>query len=351
MAITAYTGLPGSGKTYEVVSSVILPALAAGRRVVSNIDGLDSDRLRSYVSSAFSVPLESCGTLVFVSRDTVQLPNFFPKWNKESSTVSPSPWVSPGDLVCIDEAGRFWGSGLSLLPPHYDFFAEHRHFVDPSSGVSCDLVVIVQDISNLHRKLKALVELSFRAKKLKSLGLSKSYVIQMWEGSRQIERLVGRTENKNYKKEIYDLYHSYSGGVGTELVTDSRQNVLKSWKLWVFLGVAPLVLAFTVWRISSFFAPHHHIVPHAPAVSASPSHVVSRPSVSSSWRLAASGVLDGSRYVFLVGDHSRVRVLNGSSCLWFHGVAQSCSVSGSSVSSWSGPSPFSSSSSPSPLPR
>jgi zona occludens toxin len=35
MAINAYTGLMGSGKSYEVVSSVILPAVKSGRRVVS----------------------------------------------------------------------------------------------------------------------------------------------------------------------------------------------------------------------------------------------------------------------------------------------------------------------------
>ena len=41
MAIKAYTGIMGSGKTYEVVSEVIRTALAQGRRVVSNIAGLN----------------------------------------------------------------------------------------------------------------------------------------------------------------------------------------------------------------------------------------------------------------------------------------------------------------------
>ena len=40
MAISAYVGLPGHGKSYEVVKSVIIPAIASGRRVVSNIYGL-----------------------------------------------------------------------------------------------------------------------------------------------------------------------------------------------------------------------------------------------------------------------------------------------------------------------
>ncbi|HDL5229472.1 TPA: hypothetical protein RS727_002675, partial [Mannheimia haemolytica] len=39
MAVSAYIGIPGSGKSYEVVKSVILPAVASNRRVVSNIYG------------------------------------------------------------------------------------------------------------------------------------------------------------------------------------------------------------------------------------------------------------------------------------------------------------------------
>lgn len=41
MSIKAYVGRMGSGKTYEVVSVVILGALRRGRRVITNIAGID----------------------------------------------------------------------------------------------------------------------------------------------------------------------------------------------------------------------------------------------------------------------------------------------------------------------
>ncbi|HGW7889845.1 TPA: zonular occludens toxin domain-containing protein, partial [Escherichia coli] len=44
MAISAYVGVPGSGKSFEVVRSVIIPAVAQGRRVVSNIYGLNAEK-------------------------------------------------------------------------------------------------------------------------------------------------------------------------------------------------------------------------------------------------------------------------------------------------------------------
>ncbi|SUX73736.1 Zonula occludens toxin [Citrobacter freundii] len=40
MAISAYIGIPGSGKSYEAVCNVIIPAFTSGRRVVTNIYGL-----------------------------------------------------------------------------------------------------------------------------------------------------------------------------------------------------------------------------------------------------------------------------------------------------------------------
>lgn len=48
MAITAYIGVPGSGKSYEVVKSVIIPAVASGRRIVSNIYGLNHEAIIQY---------------------------------------------------------------------------------------------------------------------------------------------------------------------------------------------------------------------------------------------------------------------------------------------------------------
>ncbi len=57
MAINCYTGLMGSGKTYEVVLSIIIPAVCQGRRVITNISGIDSDAIRAYCCEKFDIPL------------------------------------------------------------------------------------------------------------------------------------------------------------------------------------------------------------------------------------------------------------------------------------------------------
>ena len=48
MAILAYVGIPGSGKSYEVVSSVILEHFRKGRRIVRNIEGVTQEKLIHY---------------------------------------------------------------------------------------------------------------------------------------------------------------------------------------------------------------------------------------------------------------------------------------------------------------
>lgn len=49
MAIEVYTGLLSGGKSYEVVASVILPAIEQGRRVVKNVDGINEELIRAHL--------------------------------------------------------------------------------------------------------------------------------------------------------------------------------------------------------------------------------------------------------------------------------------------------------------
>ena len=64
MPINAYTGLMGSGKSYECVSSVIVPAIKNGRRVVTNVDGIDSDAIRAYCQEKWNVAPDKLGEVV-----------------------------------------------------------------------------------------------------------------------------------------------------------------------------------------------------------------------------------------------------------------------------------------------
>lgn len=340
MSINVYTGLMGSGKSYECVSTVIVDAVAAGRRVVTNVDGIDSDEVRMYAHEKKGVPFERLGHVDHCKDEDVSKPDFLPHGSAQkivnfdiadwipldsftffvqswtdthkrtftktsydvllsslmrirdadldvgsclveagekgwktveldyfsdrprSSVFAPCPpldsentFVKPGDLVCIDEAWRFWGADSEIQPNHFIFFRKHRHYVHPDTKVSCDLTLMTQDISDLHRKVKYVVEMTIRTTKLKSLGFNKTYRVEIWEGYKTNAKLKVKTEVKKYDPAVFPLYSSYEGGNGKELIQDSRQNILNSKKLWFGCIALVIVGYIAVTNIIKFFAP------------------------------------------------------------------------------------------------
>ncbi|MGL6044886.1 MAG: zonular occludens toxin domain-containing protein, partial [Vogesella sp.] len=155
MAINAYVGLQGSGKSFEVVSSVILDAVFQGRRVVTNVAGINEDRIHEYLVNKREADAEKLGQIIHVENDRILQPQFFPDEEKpELESV-----VLGGDLVAIDEAWRFWGTDSGKLThEHMQFFRMHRHYVHAQTAVACDVVLMTQDITGLHRSVKNVVE-------------------------------------------------------------------------------------------------------------------------------------------------------------------------------------------------
>lgn len=248
MAINAYTGLMGGGKTYEVVSSVILPALKSGRDVVTNIYGLNYELVLQYLKE----PDKGCefGKLLIVENDDVHKPEFFPRSETDETSI-----VKHGNLVAIDEAWRFWGS-TKWPQEHMIFFREHRHYVD-KRGVSCDLALMVQDITDLDKRLKNVIELSFCFTKLKTLGFSKKYRVQVYEGSKLYKSKLTTWSTKNYNAKIFPLYKSYATSTvqGVEKSIDSRQNMLKSTAFFVPLLIAVVLIVGGGYKVYGFFNP------------------------------------------------------------------------------------------------
>ncbi|ERP72640.1 membrane protein [Yersinia pestis S3] len=169
MAISAYIGIPGSGKSYEAVCNVIIPAFTSGRRVVTNIYGLQKDKITERYPDA-------TGEIIVVDNDDVLKADFFPFKGGEGS------FCQFGDLIVIDEAWRIFGSDKDMTAEKKSFIAEHRHFTHPETGISCDLVIVNQSLSNIARFLKDKIETTYRMRKLKALGLNNHYCIDVYSG-------------------------------------------------------------------------------------------------------------------------------------------------------------------------
>lgn len=356
MPINVYTGLMRSGKSYEVVSEVIVPALRKGRRVVTNVDGISEEKIHDYLKTKYPHDEhEKYGNVAHVTNAQVFLDDFFPYYD-DAKDAHTDTVVQPGDLVAIDEAWRFWGDKAKIKKNHQSFFLEHGHFTNPVTHVACDLVLMIQDMGTLNRFIKNVVAFSFKTHKKVALGMTNTYSLNMWEGSRMTKANQIGNWTRKYSKDIFPLYSSFKGGAEGVLVNaDSRQNIFTNKKLWFMLVllIAGGVLCFyNAWKFFNPATLDKGIKPAQTAQEASnlqgstirpyQAPMPPAPVYSEVWRISGNLYAQGRAWVILTNTAGLVR-LESPSVFANTGMLQSGDVDGTKVTSWSGtPAPQSS---------
>jgi zona occludens toxin len=241
MAFTAYTGLPGSGKSYNVVKHILLPAVKQGRPVWTNIP-LNEE-----------VWLEEFGycPVQFKTEDAAKNPNFFLEE------------LPKGVLCVVDEVQLIWPSGMSVhqfSKEQREFFSMHRHMVG-EEGFATQIILVTQDMGHIANYLRSLTEFTFHHKKLTELGLNK-YVVAQYQGSvtgssPSEKSLISRSAPRSYEKEIYKFYktstQSETGLVGDEVRADKRSSIWNGSKIWWLLAGGVLVPILGIYATVSFF--------------------------------------------------------------------------------------------------
>lgn len=236
MAIHAYVGLPGHGKSYGVVEHVIIPSLKQGRHVVTNI------------------PLDADALLIDFGGFITQLDD---NWHEiqDFSTVAPN-----GSVLVLDELWSRWPSGLKqedLSFADSELLTKHRHKVD-KSGKSMRIVLVTQDLSQIASSVRILIETTYKMTKL----TPKRFRVDIYKGAVKGERppktaLIRRTLGA-YKPEVYVYYksatQSETGEVGDETSADTRNSLFKNTKIWslLILFIICCFLAFT--QLKNFFS-------------------------------------------------------------------------------------------------
>ena len=348
MSINAYVGLQGSGKSYEFVSGPLLDAVIAGRRVVTNVAGISEDRVHEYLVNKRDADPSKLGSIVYVSNERIMEAQFFPDEEKpELETV-----VRGGDLVAVDEAWRFWGTDNGKLShEHMQFFRMHRHYVHPDTSVSCDVVLMTQDITGLHRSVKNVIEFAFRMQKHKSLGFASRYRVEIYDGWKLNSKTRIDDRQKKYKPEIFPLYQSYTGGKGTESAIDKRQNILGNKVLWGYAIATLLFMSLGGWSAWGFFHRDGGAVKKSGVATASQVPAASgqnataaaqqahaspaRGDFSEKWRYAGEFAAGGERWVVVADPTGRVRVESPAA---FHGAGLAVigEIDGERVARWTG---------------
>jgi zona occludens toxin len=184
---------------------------------------------------------------------------------KATGLSSDAAIIQPGDLVALDEIWRFWSGfgtkdadGKKRPDSVMNFFRMHRHFTHPETGVSCDLALITQDVMDLSRQVRAVIEETYRMEKLTAIGSTKRYRVDVCQGGQTRKAL--RQIQREYDPKYFPLYSSHSGrkegeAQAVEENIDQRGNLLKGALFKVIIPAALLVGIIAVWSVAQYFTP------------------------------------------------------------------------------------------------
>lgn len=364
----------GSGKTYEVVSVVILGALARGRRVVTNIAGINYPAMVDLLVEQGVEP-EKIGTIVQIDHEKVLDPFFWradvgnedkskferfmrrllaslPKTDEEGKpTVIKEFFIQRGDLVVLDEIWRFWGGfGLKDEDGHkcpstvMNFFRMHRHFTHPETGVSCDVALITQDVADIARRVRAVIEETYYMEKLTAIGSSKRYRVDVHQGGK-IGRKPLRSLQRSYEEKYFGLYKSHSGhkegeaGPKEENI-DKRGNILGGAIFKVVIPLFILIFGFAVYYLWGFFHPKPKKTDN-PAVASSSSPNPSMPAkpssnVSDTWRVYGWYTVNSSMVAILKNNDGRLRHVYAPQSMRLAGLDIAVTIDGENFTTYSG---------------
>lgn len=341
MPITAYVGVPRSGKSYEVVKSVIVPAIASGRRVISNIYGLNEEKIKEYCLKQYKkLSLDKLGSIIHVENSQCLDEDFLPSMENQNT------FCQAGDLVVIDEVWRVWGSDKDIPKNHRSFIAEHGHFVNKDTGVMSDLVVINQTVSDIPRFIKARIETTYRMQKHVSLGLNNRYRVDVFQGAKITKSNRMNFYQEKYDKSIFELYKSVEGNNPNTLKTDKRQSIFSSNKVLFLMIFVPIGILVSVYFVYQYFNQYLNTDKTESAQSTHFQSVNSnqitnltfsppKPVLSTKWRITGELIREGKAYVILADKQGQLR-LEPRSQFQFNGRLLQGEIDGQLVNYYSG---------------
>jgi len=328
MAIDAYVGKPGHGKSYGVVEHVVIPSLKQGRHIFTNI------------------PLMADALLATFGGNITQLPD---DWY---SLDDLGELIPPGAVAVIDECWRRWPSGQNgnhARLTDKTLLHEHRHRVD-SKNKSMRVVLVSQDLKQISSWVRDLIETTYRIRKLSK----KVYKVDMYQGgvtgdSPPRSKLI-RTDAGTFKKEVFCFYKSAtkseSGSVGDESSADGRASILRSFGLWSALVAFVVFIGLGVYFVKKFFTTDQPGVKHLSSVATpnQPNAPAELP-ISTTWRLVGfvhpstpdpSSKVVSEALALVADNNGNTRYISFSHCRYFPDFTEAyCLVDGFKITNWS----------------
>jgi zona occludens toxin len=348
MAIKTYSGRPGSGKSYNSVANVIIPAVQAGRTVVTNVV-LDK-------------------AAIFADYPDANIITFpFGLNHQDAHKHISLSLYPPGSVYVIDEGGKLFPTGLKVTNVESSlltFFTEHRHSVG-SDGYSSEIFVLCQENSQLAKFVRDLVDTTYHHVKLDKHGLKNSFRVDIYDGSINGASHRGQpleSKNGTYKPEIFKYYKSHTqkselADTALEVSPDKRGTGFTIYRNAILGALALIPLSYFGYQSVTGLFSSGEVSESVPQVEETSEPELQTPALnrrdslqvtgkgrtdplnlSSDWRL--SGVIQKrGRVVAIIESDDRSRVLDAvTSCDYDRDLSEwYCVLNGQIVASYTGP--------------
>lgn len=244
MAIHFHEGLPGAGKSYEACVFHILPALKAGRQVVTNIRGINWAKFAELLDE----PEEYVRMLLIYIEPAEQDEGEEALQRVKNDFADKTP---DNAMIVWDEVQDYFPSGNYKLPHNQQkFWTEHRH-----RGL--EIVIMGQDRDDVHKIIRSRIEDIVYFLKLTAIGRANQYKWEQLQKQAKGRFVKIGSGVRTYEEKYFGLYMSHRReGVKASVYQTSRTNVLKNSKA-LSLGV-PLAFVgafYAIYHLYGFFNP------------------------------------------------------------------------------------------------
>lgn len=238
MSIKIHHGAPGSYKSSGAIHTDVMPAIKAGRHIVTNVRGFTAERCREVLGKAVPDDFQ----VTYIETESQEGRDHFSRFYHwapkgvfflvdEVQRIFPPSWRQT-DLDRLDYPGGPDAAKNDGRPETIDVaFDMHRHH-------NWDFVFTTPNIKKVHQVIRAAAETAIRHTNMAILGIGGRYktVLHLSDnsGSSMSDVLQAKPFNK-VPKYVFKLYDSTTTGKVSDTIAGS--SVLRDPKILFFLAV------------------------------------------------------------------------------------------------------------------
>lgn len=241
--IYGIAGRPRSGKSYEAVVYHIIPAIKAGRKVITNIS-LNIEQFKKVfgndVVKLIEVREGDLSKYGVSGRAFASVSDYQDDWRDDNNK---------GPLYVVDEA--------HMVLPRQKFNNEILEFYSLHGHYGIDIVLLTQNFRKVHQDIRDMIEITYYCAKNTYLGSDKTYTKKVKIGS---TNEVVNEEQRTYKPSYFPFYQSHTQSKGA-VAEASAQDITPIWKRWPVVGAAILISSAVCFLVFLSFGGLDHESP------------------------------------------------------------------------------------------